>query len=62
MAYFGRSPKKPGSVPGAASGGAEQDALARAHGITERVSRGRTERLVRAPKPGRAVRAQRKAR
>lgn len=53
MAYFGRKPDKPGSVPGAASGGPEQDVLGTLRGIGRKVARGRAERS------GRAVRANR---
>jgi hypothetical protein len=54
MAYFGRKPEKPGSVPGAASGGAEQERAAR--------RRGAVQRLARRAADGRAVRNARSAR
>jgi hypothetical protein len=56
MAYFGRKPKKPGSVPGAASGGAEVRQTARLFGLVRKAMGGRQERKGR---PGHAVRAQR---
>lgn len=54
MANFGHKPKKPGSVPGAASGGKEKRAEARVRGVVQRA--------VRAQAAGRAGRAQRNGR
>lgn len=59
MAYFGRKPEKPGSVPGAGSGHAEQEQVARVQAVGRKVARGRVER------PGRAgakARTERKGR
>lgn len=42
MAYFGRKPEKPGSVPGSQSGGKERRAAARVRGTVARVERART--------------------
>jgi hypothetical protein len=39
MANFGKKPKKPGSVPGAASGGKEQRVKSQARGFAARVVR-----------------------
>lgn len=58
MAFFGRKPKKPGSVPGAASGGAARDRAVRAvEGAVERPLD-----QARAPRPGQAMRALRAVR
>lgn len=54
MAYFGNRPKKPGSVPGAASGFQEQRNAGRA-----KAARGRLERRL---KDGRRERAGRNTR
>jgi hypothetical protein len=54
MAYFGNRPKKPGSVPGAASGFQDQKELAHRRGV-----RGRLERRL---KDGRRERAGRNTR
>lgn len=59
MAYFGRKAKKPGSVPGAASGGPEERAVARLTGLVRKAVRGRQERPSRA---NRAARNERRAR
>jgi len=60
MAYFGRKPKKPGSVPGAASGFAQKERIERAElSVERRVSQSRPERAAR---PGKALRAVRAAR
>jgi len=64
MAYFGRKPKEPTTVPGSASGGTTQDRAVRAvAGAVERVldrarpSRpGRANRAVRAARGGRSAR------
>ncbi len=56
MALFGHKAKKPGSVPGAASGGPEKDVLARARGVGRKVSRGRVERSVKAARTQRSQR------
>ena len=42
MAYFGRKPEKPGSVPGSQSGRKEQKVAARVRGIAARIERART--------------------
>lgn len=60
MAYFGRSPKKPGSVPGAASGGKEQRQREEIRGGLERLERAFA--TGRQPRPRRADRAVRNAR
>lgn len=57
MTFFGRKPKKPQSVPGAASGGAQEVQRARARGIA-----GRVQRRLAAGRPERADRTGRKAR
>lgn len=57
MAYFGRKPEKPGSVPGSQSGGKEKRAAARVRGGV-----GRAVRAQAAGRPGRANRAERSAR
>lgn len=48
MAYFGRKPEKPGSVPGSQSGGKQERAAARVRGAAGRLARraadGRRER------------------
>lgn len=48
MAYFGRKPEKPGSVPGSQSGGKQERAAARVRGVVGRAQRaavnGRSER------------------
>lgn len=64
MAYFGRKPKKPGSVPGSQSGDTRQDrAVRRFLGVTERVvEAGRPLRPGRASKTVRAARSGRSAR
>lgn len=59
MAYFGRRVKKPGSKPGAGSGGAEQDVQARLNGLERRIARGRQARPVRAATAARAERGAR---
>jgi hypothetical protein len=60
MAYFGNRPKKPGSVPGAASGFQDQEKLTHRRAIRGRIERrlkdGRRERA------GRNTRAMRSAR
>lgn len=62
MAYFGRTPKKPGSVPGSQSGGAEVRRIERAAGVVRQVERGRQQRPSRASRTMRAGRTGRKAR
>lgn len=62
MAYFGRKPKKPGSVPGAASGGPEQEALGKLSGLGRKVAGGRQARSSRTLRNVRTNRAERKAR
>lgn len=62
MAFFGRKPKKPGSVPGAASGGPEQDAMARLSGLVRRGAQGRAARQTRTARVFRALRNERRAR
>jgi hypothetical protein len=57
MANFGKKPKKPGSVPGAASGGKEKKAAARVRGVV-----GRAVRVQAAGRPARVNRAVRSAR
>lgn len=57
MAYFGRKPEKPGSVPGSQSGQKEKRAAARVRGTIARVERARTT-----GRAGRAVKAARSAR
>lgn len=59
MAYFGRSPKKPGSVPGAASGNPEKERLGTLRSIGRQISRGRRERAGRPLRAGRTERKQR---
>lgn len=54
MAYFGRKPEKPGSVPGSQSGLKGKRAAARVRGVAQRA--------VRAQAAGRAGRAQRNGR
>lgn len=57
MAFFGRKPKKPGSVPGSASGFTQERRAERLSAVVERLeSAGRPSR------PGRASRALRAAR
>lgn len=60
MAFFGRKPKKPGSVPGSQSGGVQERQQARVRGIVQRVERrlsaGRPERAGRADRTGRKAR------
>lgn len=59
MAYFGRKPKKPQSVPGAASGGREGDMSARLRSIGRQLARGRQGRPVKAVRSTRAQRGKR---
>ena len=59
MAYFGRKPKKPGSVPGAASGGSEQEKTAKVRGIARQAARGRLERSLRSNRTNRTERGKR---
>jgi len=47
MAYFGRKPEKPGSVPGAASGGKESDTAGKLRSVGRQVARGRQARSTR---------------
>lgn len=54
MAYFDRKPEKPGSLPGAASGGREKKAASRVRGAVARVARAQA-----AGRPSRAVRSAR---
>lgn len=57
MAYFGRKPKKPGSVPGSQSGNVQKERLERVQAAVRRaVSEPRAERA------GRALRTLRNAR
>lgn len=57
MAYFGRKPEKPGSVPGSQSGGKESRVAARVRGFATRVVRelstGRTARNSRSQRSAR---------
>lgn len=63
MAYFGRKPQKPGSVPGAGSGFEEQERQERVGGaIARRVDQGRPSRAGRALKAVRGARGGRSAR
>lgn len=57
MAYFGRRPEKPGSVPGSQSGGQQERAAARVRGVV-----GRFQRAEAAGRPGRVNRAVRNTR
>lgn len=63
MAYFDRKPKKPGSVPGAASGFVQERRQERAEAALERLGRrlkaGRPERAGRALRGAREGRAAR---
>lgn len=60
MAYFGRKPEKPGSVPGSQSGGKEGRAAARVRGMVER--RQRAQAIGRTERSGNAVRNARSGR
>ncbi len=62
MAYFGRTPKKPQSLPGAASGRREQEATATVRGVVQVALRGRQERQQRAIRSIRMTRNERKGR
>lgn len=62
MAYFGRTPKKPQSLPGSASGRREQEVTARLTGIVRQVARGRQERQQRVIRSIRVTRNERKGR
>lgn len=57
MAYFGRKPEKPGSVPGSQSGGKQDRAAAKVRGVV-----GRFQRVEASGRPNRAVRNARSSR
>jgi len=57
MAYFGKKPEKPGSVPGAASGGKEKRQAERVRGVVGRLARAQNAgRQVRGLRTGRSAR------
>lgn len=60
MAYFGRKPEKPGSVPGSQSGGKQERAAQRVRGVVGRAVRagaaGRPERANRSTRNQRSAR------
>lgn len=60
MAYFGRKPEKPGSVPGSQAGNVQKERAERILGAVERAVK--NPRPVRAGRQNRAVRALRAAR
>lgn len=63
MAYFGRKPKKPGSVPGAANGFVQKERVQRLGAAVRRLtSQPRAVRPGRASKAVRAARSQRSGR
>ena len=57
MAYFGRKPEKPGSVPGSQSGRKQERVASRVRGVV-----GRVERSLAAGRPERRANAVRNAR
>lgn len=63
MAYFGRKPDKPGSVPGSQSGGKEEKQARRLRGEIDRIEKavgsGRVARAVRMNRALRNARSQR---
>ena len=62
MAYFGRTPKKPGSVPGSQSGNQELRGVNRRARLVRQLLQGRQERSGRINRSVRNVRANRSGR